>query len=172
VTAEGTRTAQPLRLGLLSDTHGLLRPEALAALADCDVWIHAGDVGSAEVLAELRRRGCEHIVRGNVDHGIWALGSGGLPSRREVEVGSLRVLVVHDRLDLEAPEALAAQGFGMAVFGHSHRPSVELCDGLWLVNPGSCGPRRFHLPVTVARAVVDPSTGAWIAAPEIVELPV
>ena len=131
-----------MNIGLFSDTHGLLRPEAVAALEGCDVLIHAGDVGDRETLEELHAMGCRHVVRGNVDHGAWASGADGLPLRLELELGALRVVVVHDRAELEPPDELAARGVGLAVFGHSHRPAVERHADLWLVNPATGGRSR------------------------------
>lgn len=140
-TAERART-----IGLLSDTHGPLRPEAMQALHGCEPLLHAGDIGSPEVLSALRRLGDVHAVRGNNDHGAWAEA---LPEVLTLTFDSLRVLVLHDRNDLArlAPH----HGCQVVVSGHSHRPLVETCDGVLFVNPGSCGPRRFRLPVSVAR---------------------
>ncbi|MGH9374102.1 MAG: metallophosphoesterase family protein [Vicinamibacterales bacterium] len=133
-------------LGLISDTHGLLRPEAVAALRGCDSLIHAGDIGSAEVLEQLRQVAPVVAVKGNVDTGAW---SWGLPRTEVVEFGSRTIYVIHilSDLNLESPPA----GVSAVVCGHSHKPSVEERDGVLYVNPGSAGPRRFRLPVSVAR---------------------
>jgi hypothetical protein len=152
-----------LTLGVISDTHGLMRPEAVAALRGCDFIIHAGDVGKPEVLTELTAIAPTFAIRGNVDQGAWALL---LPPTDIVEVGALLFYVVHDiaDLDLDPPTA----GFAAVVFGHSHKPSIETRDGVLYLNPGAAGPRRFKLPVTVARVQVE---GREVV-PEIVELAV
>jgi hypothetical protein len=150
-------------IGVLSDTHGLLRPEAAAALAGVDLLIHAGDVGDAETLAGLRALGPPlHVVRGNVDRGRWALE---LPEKLVVEAGSHSLYVLHDRaqLDLDA----RAAGFDAVIYGHSHRPEIRRERGVLYLNPGSCGPRRFSLPVSIA--MLDAAPGAELEA-SIVEL--
>src|SRR5215471_11517020 len=138
-----------LRLGVISDTHGLLRPEAIAALRGCDLIIHAGDVGNAKVIDRLSDLAPTFAIRGNVDTGAWATR---LPPTDIVEVGELLFYVLHNivELDLDPPTA----GFAAVVFGHSHRPSIETRDGVLYLNPGAAGPRRFRLPVTVARVMV------------------
>jgi putative phosphoesterase len=138
-----------LIVGVISDTHGLLRPQALDALRGSDIIIHAGDVGDAAILAALRRLAPSFAVRGNVDHGVCAA----LPAFEIVEAGEVLFYVVHDiaELDLDPPTA----GFAAVVFGHSHQPSVETRDGVVYLNPGSAGPRRFKLPVTLARVHVS-----------------
>jgi len=137
-------------LGVISDTHGLLRPQAIAALAGSDLIIHAGDVGKPEVIDRLGGVAATFVVRGNIDNGGWA---DRLPPTQTVEVGALRFFVLHDiaQLDLDP----AAAGFAAVVFGHSHRPSIETRDGVLFLNPGSAGPRRFTLPITVARVRVS-----------------
>jgi len=134
------------RIGLVSDTHGLVRPEALEALRGCDLVLHAGDVGSSEVLQEFGRLAPVVAVRGNTDRGAWA---DGLPETEEVQVGTTWLHVLHeiDRLSIDP----SAAGFDVVVYGHSHKPSVETRNGVLYVNPGSAGPRRFKLPVSVAR---------------------
>lgn len=139
----------PETIGVISDTHGLLRPEAVAALQGCDRIIHAGDVGTADVLDGLRRLAPAVAVRGNVDKGAFGMA---LPRSRVVELEGHRIYVLHilDELGLQpAPEGVSA-----VVYGHSHQPSIEDRDGVLYVNPGSAGPRRFRLPVTVARLSV------------------
>ena len=148
-------------LGVISDTHGLLRPQAVAALAGSDLIIHAGDVGKPEVIDRLGGIAATFVVRGNIDNGSWAAR---LPPTRTVEVGGLRFFVLHDIAELALDPAAA--GFAAVVFGHSHRPSIETRDGVLFLNPGSAGPRRFTLPITVARVRV---TGQRMQ-PEIVEL--
>jgi putative phosphoesterase len=138
------------RVGLISDTHGKLRPEALAALRGCETILHAGDIGRPEVLDGLRTL-TPHVVavRGNVD-GEWAKG---LPELTEVEIAGRRILVLHElkQLDIEP----RAAGIDVVVSGHSHRPRIERRDGVLYVNPGSAGPRRFRLPVALARLEVS-----------------
>lgn len=133
-------------VGVISDTHGLLRPEALAALRGCDRIVHAGDVGAPEVLAALRALAPVTAVRGNNDRGAWA---GALAESEAVEVAGRWLYVLHDlhALDLDP----AAAGFAAVIAGHSHRPLIEERRGVLFVNPGSAGPRRFTLPVAVAR---------------------
>lgn len=140
-----------LFIGVLSDTHGLLRPEALAALRDAERLVHAGDVGAPDVLAALRALAPLHVVRGNNDHGVWA---DTLPEALTFEAGGVRIHVRHDVSTLALD--LRARAVDVLVCGHSHQPHVERRDGVLHVNPGSCGPRRFRLPVTVARLhIVD-----------------
>jgi len=139
-------------IGLISDTHGLMRPEALAALGGSDLIIHAGDVGKPEILEELRAVAPVVAVRGNVDRGDWA---SQLPLTAVVETGSARIYVLHDlqQLDLDP----AAAGFHIVVSGHSHKPAHTARSGVLYLNPGSAGPRRFSLPITVARLDLRPS---------------
>jgi len=133
-------------IGLISDTHGLLRPEAVRALQPCDLIIHAGDVGKPEILEALWSIAPVFAVRGNVDKGEWA---SQLPPTAVVEAGAVTIYVLHDihQLDLDP----AAAGFSIVISGHSHRPSREERSGVLYVNPGAAGPRRFRLPLTVAR---------------------
>jgi putative phosphoesterase len=133
-------------VGLISDTHGLLRPEAVDVLRGVDHLIHAGDVGKPDLLEPLSAIAPLTVVRGNVDHGAWAEA---LPDTAEVELGGRFIHVRHilEELDLEP----SAAGFDVVVYGHSHKPDIEHRRGVLYVNPGSAGPRRFRLPVTVAR---------------------
>ena len=158
-----TRAARAIRIGVISDTHGLLRREAIAALKGAELIIHAGDIGRPEVLAQLRGLGPTTAVRGNVDTQRWAAA---LPETASVQVGAVRLWVLHDisRLDVD----LAAAGFAAVIHGHSHRPAIEVRDGIVRINPGSAGPRRFHLPVTIARLDV----AGRILRPKIVTLDV
>ena len=149
-------------IGVISDTHGLLRPEALAALAGVEHILHAGDVGLATIVDALREIAPVTAIRGNVDtHGSCAE----LPETEAVELGGCLVYVVHalEWMDIK-PQAA---GVGLVVFGHSHVPSVERRNGVVYVNPGSAGPRRFHLPVTVAQVSVEDGV---VMKAEIVEL--
>jgi uncharacterized protein len=149
-------------VGVISDTHGLLRPEAIAALRGSHAIIHAGDVGRPEVLDALRALAPTHAVRGNVDTQALAAK---LPVTEAVEVGQLLLWVLHDIADLDIDPAA---GFAVVIFGHSHQPSIETRGGVLYFNPGSAGPRRFRLPVTIARLRI---LGRNIR-PEIVELDV
>ena len=133
-------------VGVISDTHGLLRPEALAALAGAGLIIHAGDIGNAEIVEALSRVAPVAAVRGNNDRGGWAEP---FPEFEAVEVGGVFVYVLHDLKELTIDPAAA--GFRVVVSGHSHRPLAEERRGVLYLNPGSAGPRRFKLPVTLAR---------------------
>lgn len=148
-------------LGVISDTHGLLRPEAARALRGCERIVHAGDVGRPEVLAALAAIAPTVAVRGNVDRGEWAER---LPQTEVVEFEGVQLYVLHDleQLDLDP----AAASFRVVISGHSHRPCIEQRNGVTYLNPGAAGPRRFRLPVTVARLRVD---DARVSA-EILEL--
>lgn len=150
-----------LTVGVISDTHGLLRPEAVAELRGSDLIVHAGDVGSPEILDELRAVAPTYAVRGNVDRGAWAES---LPLTAVVDAGPHQLYVLHILDDLAlAPEVA---GFSAVISGHSHRPRAETRRGVLYLNPGSAGTRRFRLPVTVARLRV---TGGGLEH-EIVEL--
>lgn len=139
-----------MRVGLISDTHGLLRPEAVERLRGASHIIHAGDIGGAEILAGLRALAPLTAVRGNNDRAAWARA---VRAAETVRIGEVRVFVVHDLAELEIDPA--ADGFRVVVSGHSHRPRVEERGGVLYVNPGSAGPRRFRLPIAVARLEVD-----------------
>jgi putative phosphoesterase len=133
-------------IGVISDTHGLLRPQAVAALQGSALIIHAGDVGRPEILDELRRIAPVIAVRGNVDRDAWA---DRLPMSEIVEHDGVRLYVLHilEDLDLDPPTA----GFQAVITGHTHRPKIETRDRVLYFNPGSAGPRRFDLPVSVGR---------------------
>jgi putative phosphoesterase len=133
-------------IGLISDTHGLLRPEALRALTGSELIIHAGDVGKPEILDRLRAIAPVVAVRGNIDQGEWA---SLLPMTAVVEAEAVRIYVIHDVHELDFDPAAA--GLGIVVSGHSHKASRDERSGVLFVNPGSAGPRRFRLPITVAR---------------------
>ena len=150
------------RIGVISDTHGLLRQQARDALVGCDLILHAGDIGSPEVLAALEGIAPVLAVRGNNDTGAWARG---IPERARHVVEGVRILVLHDGKELDArvpPDA------DVVVTGHSHKPLVETRDGVLYVNPGSAGPRRFRLPIAVAHLEID--AHAHLHA-EVLELP-
>jgi hypothetical protein len=141
--------ASKVTVGVVSDTHGLLRPEAVEALRGSDVILHAGDVGGSHVLQELGELAPVIAVRGNVDGGWARL----LPERRRLDLGGMAVLVLHDRALLGVDPA--ADGLRVVIFGHSHQPLAERRGGVLWFNPGSAGPRRFHLPVSIGRLVVE-----------------
>ncbi|MDG1581230.1 metallophosphoesterase family protein [Pseudomonas sp. GOM6] len=133
-----------MRIGLISDTHGLLRPEALAALAGCAHILHAGDIGKPEILDALRQIAPLCVVRGNNDEGLdWAAG---LPQQVELQLGGFGLYLVHELAHVPAqlPESVR-----VVITGHSHKPLIEQRDGRLWVNPGSAGPRRFKLPICV-----------------------
>lgn len=149
------------RIGVISDTHGLMRPEALAALRGSDFIVHAGDIGDPAVLAQLRAIAPVTAVRGNNDTASWAEH---IPDTNLLQVGNLRMHVLHSIRDLDVDVTAAC--FAAVISGHSHRPSIEFRDGVLFVNPGSAGPRRFKLPVTVASVAVVRAT----LTPEIIPL--
>ena len=149
------------RIGLISDTHGLLRAEAVAFLRGSDRILHAGDIGHTSVLDELRALAPVTAVRGNNDRGPW---SDTVPETDLLKVEDVLVYVLHDLAELDIDPVAA--GVRVVVSGHSHRPSVEDRDGVLYVNPGSSGPRRFRLPVAVAELHV---AGARVDA-RLVEL--
>ncbi|MBM4293904.1 MAG: metallophosphoesterase family protein [Deltaproteobacteria bacterium] len=151
------------RLGVISDTHGLLRPEAIKILEGSDLIIHAGDIGPLQILEALSRLGPVAAVRGNVDRGagVWAL-----PSSEVVEVGEVRLYVLHELFTLDLDPGAA--GFAGVIFGHTHEPALFHEGGVLFLNPGSAGPRRFTLPVSAAILHVD---GTELEA-EIVKLKV
>ncbi len=153
--------AKPVTLGVISDTHGLLRLEAVEALRGSDRILHAGDVGAPEILEALAEIALVTAIRGNVDTGTWALS---LPTTEVVEAGAVCIYMLHDlgQLDLK-PEAA---GLHVVVYGHSHHPKMEEKNGVLYFNPGSAGPRRFHLPVSVGRLTI----GAGKVEAELVEL--
>jgi putative phosphoesterase len=139
-------------IGVISDTHGLLRPEALAALRGSDFIIHAGDVGDPQILTALEAIAPVTAIRGNVDTEPWARS---LPETNVLEAGGLSIYILHDlaRLDLK-PEAA---GFSAVIYGHSHQPAQHTRDGVLYFNPGSAGPRRFNLPISLGRLTVRDS---------------
>jgi putative phosphoesterase len=152
-----------LRVGLISDTHDLLRPEAMELLRGSDHIIHAGDLCTLRILEELEALAPVTAVRGNNDRGAWAKR---LPETELVQIGEVFVYAIHDisQLDLDPHAA----GVHVVVSGHSHKPRVERRDGVLYVNPGSAGPRRFKLPIAVGELAIS---GVSVA-PRIVEIPV
>ncbi len=139
-----------LRVGLISDTHGLLRPEARAFLVGCDYIVHGGDVGGVEILDELAAVAPLIAVRGNNDTGPWAMR---LPVTELIRMGDVFVYVIHNLEELDIDPCAA--GVRVVISGHSHRPMVEEREGILYVNPGSCGPRRFKLPISVGEIIVS-----------------
>jgi hypothetical protein len=137
-------------IGVISDTHGLLRPSAIEALKGVDLIIHAGDIGRPIVIATLREIAPVFSVRGNMDRDDWARE---LPATEVVPCGEVLIYVLHsiDDLDLDP----TASGFHAVISGHSHRPSIKQRDGVLYLNPGSAGPRRFNLPISLALLAVD-----------------
>jgi uncharacterized protein len=150
-------------IGVISDTHGLLRPEALKALKGVELIIHAGDIGELRLLRQLERLAPVHAVRGNTDRGDWAAQ---LPQTRVVEVGGLHLYVLHELFCLDLDPAAA--GLAAVIYGHSHSPHLEQKNGVLFLNPGSAGPRRFTLPVSLARLKLQGES----LYPELVELKV
>jgi putative phosphoesterase len=150
-----------LTIGLISDTHGLLRPEAIAALTGCDFIIHAGDIGSPEVLERLAEVAPVTAVRGNVDRGDWA---DALPQTDVLDAGGTHLYVIHDVSELDLDPAAA--GFPVVVSGHSHKPAVREKYGVLYINPGSAGPRRFSLPIAIGRLTIS----AGRIEPELISL--
>ena len=145
-------------IGVISDTHGLLRPQAVKALKGVELIVHAGDIGGPEVLSALEQIAPVQAVRGNTDRGEFG---DSLPLTRVVEVGGLQLYVLHELFTLDLDPAAA--GLAAVIFGHSHRPHQEQKDGVLYLNPGSAGPRRFTLPVTLAiLRLVDQSIKARI----------
>lgn len=145
------------RVGVVSDTHDLLRPEALRALHGSDLVLHAGDVCGPELLRELAAIAPVLAVRGNNDRGPWARR---LPRTKTLELAGYRLFVIHDAAAIDFDPA--GRGLDAVICGHSHRPSVERRGGVLYLNPGSAGPRRFRLPVTVARLSLGRRLGARI----------
>lgn len=133
------------RIGVISDTHGLVRPQAIEALAGVDLILHAGDIGNQQVLDTLNQIAPVVAVRGNNDKGDWAIS---LSDWEVVDVGSISIYMLHDVKEIDISPSGA--GFHVVVSGHSHRPSVEDRRGVLYVNPGSAGPRRFNLPISLA----------------------
>lgn len=161
MSARGTDAGAAVTVGVISDTHGLLRPEAIEALAGSARIVHAGDVGNPAILEQLARLAPVTAVRGNVDTGAWA---SALPETAVLEAGGVSLYVLHDLAALDlSPESA---GFRVVVFGHSHQPGVQERRGVLFFNPGSAGPRRFRLPISVGRLTI--SDGRVV--PQLLEL--
>ena len=143
-------TKKPATIGVISDTHGLLRPQAVEALRGSNRILHAGDVGAPEILESLNQIAPVTAIRGNVDTALWARS---LPIIEIVQANGVSIYMLHHiaQLDLKP----AAAGFRVVIYGHSHEPKIEEKNGVLYFNPGSAGPRRFKLPVTVGRLLID-----------------
>jgi putative phosphoesterase len=152
-----------IRVGLISDTHGLLRPEAIEFLRGCDHIIHGGDIGNAQILEQLARLSAVTAVRGNNDVGAWA---SAVHETETLALGGILIHALHDLATLDVDPAAA--GYRVIVSGHSHKPSIAERGGVLFVNPGSAGPRRFKLPVSVAELSLDVAA----VSARIVPLPV
>ncbi len=138
-----------IRVGLIADTHGLLRPQARSFLLDSDLIVHAGDIGARGILEELRSIAPVSAVRGNNDTEPWAAH---LPEAQWIDAGGVRVYVIHNLAELSLEPAAA--GVQVIISGHSHRPMLERRDGVLYVNPGSAGPRRFKLPIAIGELLI------------------
>jgi putative phosphoesterase len=143
------RRAAAIRVGLISDTHGLLRPQALAALQGSDLIVHGGDIGDAAILGALGAIAPLTVVRGNNDREAWAAG---IPETQFLKAAGVLVYAIHDLSQIDIDPAAA--GVRVVVSGHSHKPKIEERGGVLYVNPGSAGPRRFKLPIAVAELIV------------------
>jgi uncharacterized protein len=150
-----------MKVGLISDTHGLMRAEALQALAGSDFIIHAGDIGDQAVIERLAEIAPVTAVRGNNDTDAWAAQ---IPETNVLDAKGIRFFVLHSVKDLDVDPAEA--GFQAVVSGHSHRPEIQVREGVLFINPGSAGPRRFRLPISVATIVCRNG----LIAPQLVEL--
>jgi putative phosphoesterase len=144
-----SRRAAAIRVGLISDTHGLLRPQALAALQGSDLIVHGGDIGDAAILGALGAIAPLTVVRGNNDREAWAAG---IPETQFLKAAGVLVYAIHDLSQIDIDPAAA--GVRVVVSGHSHKPKIEERGGVLYVNPGSAGPRRFKLPIAVAELIV------------------
>ncbi|HTU40672.1 MAG TPA: metallophosphoesterase family protein [Candidatus Aquilonibacter sp.] len=151
-----------LSIGVISDTHGLLRPEAVEALKGADRILHAGDVGAHEILEKLAAVAPVAAVRGNIDKATWARK---LPETEVIEAAGISIYVIHDlsKLDLNPKAA----GFNVVVYGHSHIPKQETRDEVLYFNPGSAGPRRFNLPISLGKLIIEDG----VVRAELVHLP-
>jgi putative phosphoesterase len=148
-------------VGVISDTHGLLREEVVRRLGGVDHIIHAGDVGTPDILDALRSIAPLTAVRGNVDHGAWA---DDLPETEALEIAEVLIYVIHDALDLDIDPTTA--GFAAVVSGHSHQPSFAENAGVLFLNPGSAGPRRFDLPISLVRLHIE----GQVLTPRLIEI--
>jgi len=146
-------------IGVISDTHGLLRPEAITGLRGVAMILHAGDIGKPEILDELNKIAPVTAVRGNNDTGDWARD---IPDRRLIEIEGYSIYMLHDLKELDV--AHDATGVHVVIAGHSHKPLIENRNGILYLNPGSAGPRRFKLPVTIGLLTIDAGVSAEIVS--------
>jgi putative phosphoesterase len=139
-----------MKIGIISDTHGLLRPEAVELLRGCEHIVHAGDIGGPEIVPALEQIAPVTAIRGNVDKAAWART---FPATETVELSGVHIYVIHDlhALDLDP----RAAGFAAVISGHSHQPKQEVKNGVLYFNPGSAGPRRFNLPISVGKLEIE-----------------
>jgi uncharacterized protein len=142
-----------MKIGVISDTHGLLRPEALIALQGSDYIIHAGDIGDPDILTALASIAPVTAIRGNADHAPWTRK---IPATSALEIQGVSIYVLHNLAELDLKPDAA--GFAAVIYGHSHEPKLETKNGVLYFNPGSAGPRRFKLPVTVGRLMGEGDT--------------
>ena len=143
-------SGKQVQVGVISDTHGLVRPQAIAALQGADLILHAGDIGNSEVLEQLGAIAPVMAIRGNNDQGPWAEA---IPERQTVKIGGVSVHLLHDAKELNLVPQTA--GIQIVISGHSHKPSIRELNGVLFLNPGSAGPRRFKLPITVAQLQIE-----------------
>jgi putative phosphoesterase len=150
-----------MQVGVISDTHGLLRPQVLEIFRSVDLILHAGDIGTPQILDDLRRVASVRAIRGNNDTAQWA---SSIPETAIVHVGGVTIYLIHDfnEMKLKPP----AKHVDVVISGHSHRPLIDRRGGVLLLNPGSAGPRRFKLPISVARMKINGS----VVRPELIEL--
>lgn len=141
--------AQSLTVGVISDTHGLLRPEALSRLRGANAIVHAGDIGNPEILTQLRQVAPVTAVRGNIDTATW---SKEIPETDVLEIDGVSLYVLHNVQDLDLSPS--ASGFAAVIFGHSHQPLIEWRKDVLFFNPGSAGPKRFSLPISLGRLTI------------------
>ena len=137
-----------MNIGVISDTHGLLRPEAVAALRGSDAILHAGDIGAPEILQQLEKIAPVYAIRGNIDVEPWAKT---IPVTRTVELASQKFFLIHNRAELKKPP----QGVTAIIFGHSHQSAIENTGDILYFNPGSAGPRRFSLPISLGKIRIE-----------------
>jgi len=140
-------------IGVISDTHGLLRPEVITILCGVDYIIHAGDIGDPQVIEQLKTIAAVHAIKGNIDREMWA---NKFDDKAQIEIAGHKVFVIHNRDDLAFDPS--CKGFNIVVSGHSHKPSIETINGVLYLNPGSAGPRRFTLPIALATLKVTGNT--------------
>lgn len=154
-----TKNTADSLIGVISDTHSLVRPEAKQALKGVDLILHAGDIGKPQVLEELETIAPVLAVRGNNDKGQWAEA---IPEQRVLEIGTISIYMLHDLKELDLTPSLT--DFKAVISGHSHKPSIQETKGILFINPGSAGPRRFKLPVSIAHLqVIGERVSAQIA---------